>query len=267
MRHRSIFYLLGLLSFSSTLVFACSLISNTNSSSINQSTNLTISAAASLKTAMEKIQYLYGHTKPRIKLIYNFGSSGSLQKQIEHGAPIDVFISAATDKMDALEKQGLLLENTRKNLLKNNIVLIVPKEKRIGIKSFRDLSSQSIRKIAMGEPKSVPIGHYAQQVLKNLKIFEKIKPKVVFARDVRQVLYYVETGNVDAGIVYASDMKVSKGVELVADVPVNSHSPVLYPVAAIKSTKNAKLARELIDFLFQETSGRIFKNYGFELAE
>ncbi|NRB09333.1 MAG: molybdate ABC transporter substrate-binding protein [Richelia sp.] len=267
MQHRSIFSLLGWLLLSSTLVFACSPISSTDSSPRTQSTNLTISAAASLKDAMEEIKPVYVKGKPNIKLTYNFGSSGSLQRQIEQGAPVDVFISAATSKMDTLGKQDLLLNNSRKNLFKNEIVLIVPQEKGIEIKNFPDLGSKSIQKVAMGEPNSVPAGQYAQQVLINLKIFEQVKPKAIFARDVRQVLNYVETGNVDAGIVYASDAKISDKVKVVATAPTNSHSPVVYPVAIVKNTRNAKLAEEFINFLSQGSSRKVFANYGFELAE
>ena len=247
------------------LIVACSPTSNTNSSP--QPVNLTISAAASLKDGMEEIKPLYQQEKPNIKLTYNFGSSGSLQRQIEQGAPVDIFISAATNKMDTLEKQGLLLNNTRKNLLKNEIVLIVPKEKATEIRDFPDLSRDTIQKIAMGEPKTVPAGQYAKQVLTTLKIFEGVKPKAVFARDVRQALNYVETGNVDAGIVYLSDAKSSSQVEIVATAPADSHSTVVYPIAMVKSTKNVQAAQDLINFLSQERAKTIFESQGFKLAE
>ncbi|MDJ0618458.1 MAG: molybdate ABC transporter substrate-binding protein [Calothrix sp. MO_192.B10] len=267
MKNRSLFSSLGWLLLSSTVVIACSPTSNTSSSPATQSANLTISAAASLKNGMEEIKSLYQQEKPHIKLTYNFGSSGSLQRQIEQGAPVDVFISAATNKMDILEKQGLLLDNTRKNWLKNEIVLIVPKEKATEIKNFPDLSSKPIRKIAMGEPKSVPAGQYAKQVLTTLKIFEQVKPKAVFARDVRQALNYVETGNVDAGIVYLSDAKSSSQVKIIATAPADSHSPVVYPIAVVKSTKNVRAAQDLIDFLFSNRAKTVFENQGFKLAE
>jgi len=244
------------------LIVACSPISHTNSAV--ESVNLTISAAASLKDGMEEIKPLYQREKPNIKLTYNFGSSGSLQRQIEQGAPVDVFISAATNKMDILEKQGLLLDNTRKNLLRNEIVLIVPKGKATGIRDFADLTKDTIQKIAMGEPKSVPAGQYAKQVLTNLKILEQVKSKTIFARDVRQALNYVETGNVDAGIVYLSDAQSSSQVKIVATAPAGSHSTILYPIAAIKKTQNVPAAQDLINFLSQERAKTIFANQGFK---
>ncbi len=247
------------------LIVACSPTSNTNSAA--ESVNLTISAAASLKNGMEEIKLLYHREKPNIKLTYNFGSSGSLQRQIEQGAPVDVFISAATDKMDTLEKQGLLLDNTRKNLLRNEIVLIVPQGKATGIRDFADLTRDTMGKIAMGEPKSVPAGQYAQQVLTTLKILQQVKPKAVFARDVRQALNYVETGNVDAGIVYLSDAKSSSQVKIVATAPAGSHSTVLYPIAVVKKSQNVQAAQDLIEFLSQERAKTIFASQGFKLAE
>lgn len=141
------------------------------------SATLTISAAASLKDAMEQIQPLYTKEKPNAKLTYNFGSSGALQQQIEQGAGVDVFISAASKQMDALEKKGLLLEGTRKDLLKNEVVLVVP-QKSTQVTDFKDLTKPSVKKIALGEPKSVPAGEYAQQVLTALKILLELNPKL-----------------------------------------------------------------------------------------
>jgi molybdate transport system substrate-binding protein len=215
---------------------------------------------------MEQIQPLYNQKQPNIKLTYNFGSSGSLQRQIEQGAPIDVFISAANKQMNALEKKGLLLNNTRKNLLSNEIVLIV-QQKENQINNFQDLAQKNVQKIAMGEPKSVPVGEYAQQVLTTFKIWESVKPKVIFTRDVRQVMNYVETGNVDAGIVYLSDAKNSKKVRIVATAPASSHSPVVYPMAVVKSTKNTQAAEEFINFLSQESANNVFIKQGFKLEK
>lgn len=185
------------------------------SSPVSASLTLTVSAAASLKNAMEQVQPLYNQQKSNVKLTYNFGSSGALQRQIEQGAGADVFVSAATKQMDALEKKGLLLEGTRKNLLRNQLVLIVPQNS-TGVTDFKDLTKPTVKKIALGEPKSVPAGEYAQQVLTNLKIFDQVKSKAVYAKDVRQALNYVETGNTDAAIVYLSDAKSSSKVKIVA---------------------------------------------------
>lgn len=214
---------------------------------------------------MEEIKPLYSQQNPKIGLTYNYGASGSLQRQIEQGAPVDIFISAATKQMDALQQKSLLLDETRKNLLKNQVVLIEP-EKATTINDFKDLSSNSVKKIALGEPKSVPAGQYAQQVLTSLKISDQVKSKVVYANDVRQVLNFVETGNADAGIVYLSDAKSSNKVKIVATAPENSHSPVVYPSAVLKSSKNVDAAKDFVQFLFGNQAKTVFEKWGFTMA-
>ena len=238
-------------------------------SSCSQSTaktaSLTVSSAASLKEAMADIKQLYTQQKPNVSITYNFGASGSLQQQIEQGAPVDIFISAAPKQMDALQSKGLLVADTRKNLLTNKLVLIAPKNSSI-VFGFNDLTSDRVAKIAIGEAKSVPAGKYAEEVLTSLKIFEQIKPKLVFAKDVRQVLSYVETGNADAGIVYLTDAKLSKSVKIVATASANYHSPVVYPVAVLKDSKNLDTAKEFVQFLSSEPAINVYEKYGFSQA-
>jgi molybdate transport system substrate-binding protein len=232
----------------------------------NRVTELTISAAASLKEAMEAIAPVYNQQNPNVKLTYNFGSSGSLQQQIEQGAPVDVFISAAAKQMDALEQKGLLMQGTRKDLLSNQLVLIVPKDN-TKIKNFKGLTDNSVKKIALGEPESVPAGKYAQDALTFMKIFDAVKPKVVYAKDVRQVLNYVATGNVDAGVVYRSDTLVSDKIKVVESAPEGSHSPIVYPIAVIKASKNGEVAKKLVEFMSNPQAESMFKKYGFEKAK
>ncbi|MBC2579731.1 molybdate ABC transporter substrate-binding protein [Clostridium sp. DJ247] len=227
---------------------------------------LTISAAASLKDSMEDIKKLYSQEKPNVTITYNFGASGTLQQQIEQGAPADVFISAATKQMDALKKKGLLIDDTNKNLLENNVVLIAPKDSST-IKDFNDLATDNVKKIALGEPKSVPVGQYAQDVLTSLKIADKVQPKAVLGKDVKEVLTWVETGNVDAGIVYETDAKVSNKVNIVATAPENSHKPVVYPVAVLKDSKNVEAAKEFTKFLSEDKAKAVFEKYGFKAAK
>lgn len=223
---------------------------------------LIISAAASLKDALEDIKPIYNKEKSNIKITYNFGSSGSLQQQIEQGAPVDIFISAAKKQMDALQNKGLLLNDTRKNLLKNQMVLIVPKNNTT-IKTFQDLATDKSKKLAIGEPKSVPAGQYAQEVLISLGLLNKVKDKVIYAKDVRQVLSYVATGNVDAGFVYLTDAKTSNDVKIVATAPEKSHSPIIYPVAVLKDSKSANQAKAFVRFLSIDKARKIFQKYGF----
>jgi molybdate transport system substrate-binding protein len=231
-----------------------------------QHTDLTVSAAISLKDALDAIKQAYASQTPAVSLSMNYGASGTLQLQIEQGAPVDVFVSAAPKQMDALESKGLLLEGTRKDLLRNEIVLIVPKDSTVAVTSFQDLLKPDVKKVALGEPVAVPAGKYAQEVLTHLGIYDQVNAKAVLAKDVRQVLTYVETGDVDAGIVYKTDALSSDKVKIIVQAPEDSHSPVIYPVAVIKTTKNPAAAKAFEDFLSDAQASAIFERYGFSLA-
>jgi len=224
--------------------------------------SLTISAAASLKGAMEEVKAAYAEEKPNVILTCNFGSSGSLQQQIEQGAEVDVFFSAAAKQMDALQEKGLIAEDTRKNILENKIVLIVPKDV-TSVTDFNDLTSDNVKKIALGETKSVPVGQYSEEVLKKLNLMDTIESKVVFGKDVKEVLTWVETGNADAGMVYETDSITSEKVRVVAYAPEGSHKPVVYPAAVIKDSKNIDASKDFMSFLCSEKSKLIFEKYGF----
>lgn len=222
---------------------------------------LTVSAAASLKDVMQDIQSTYSQEQPQTNISYNFASSGSLQQQIEQGAPVDVFVSAARKQMNALEQKNLLLAGTRKDLLGNEVVLITSGNAKI--LGFADLKRDQVKQVAIAEPKSVPAGQYGQEVLTTLNLFDTLRPKLVFAKDVRQVLSYVETGNVDAGIVYATDAKTSQKVKIVATAPKNSHSPIAYPVAILQDSKQPDAAKKFVDFLSSDQAQATFKQAGF----
>lgn len=228
--------------------------------------DLTVSAAISLKDAMDEAKQTYIAANPSVTIAANYGASGTLQLQIEQGAPVDVFFSAAPKQMDALETKGLLLEGTRKDLLRNEVVLIVPKDSTLGISSFRDLTRADVKQVALGEPVAVPAGQYAKEVLTSLGIYDAVNAKAILGKDVRQVLTYVETGNVDAGIVYATDAMSSPKVKVVATAPAKSHAPVIYPGAVIKASKNPAAARALLDFLASPQGLAIFQKYGFAPA-
>lgn len=256
----------------SSFLIACSQTNQTSVSKANtqktqpvsseQTTNLTVSAAASLTDALPPIKKLYEQQNPGVSITYNFASSGSLQRQIQQGAPADVFISASVNKMDALQKEGLLTEGSRKDLLQNKVVLIVSKNNTT-ISDFKDLTGAEVQKISIGEPESVPAGKYAKEVLTNGGIFEQLKPKTVFAKNVRQVLTYIETGNVDAGLVYATDANTSDKVKIATVAPADSHSPVVYPVAVIKDSQNLSAAKEFVEFLSSKPANEVFEKYGF----
>jgi molybdate transport system substrate-binding protein len=226
---------------------------------------LTLSAAISLKDALDKVAQAYRADRPDTVIHFNLGASGTLQRQIEQGAPVDIFISASEDQMNSLESKGLLLPGTRKDLVKNTVVLIVPKGK-TGISSFQDLARPEVKVIAIGEPQTVPAGKYAQEVLTHFRLYDQLKPRLVLGKDVRQVLTYVITGNADAGIVYATDAMTTPEVAVVATAPEDSHSPVIYPVAILKSSKETDEAKRFLDFLAGTKAKDVFKKYGFEPA-
>lgn len=229
------------------------------------SANLLVSAAASLKDSLEEIKSVYQKINPNLKVNYNFGGSGALQQQIENGAPVNVFISAGKKQMDALQSKELIIDDTRRDLLTNRLVLIVPNNS--DITTFQQLALPQVQKIAIGEPRSVPVGEYTQEVLKKLGLFEQIKSKFVLANNVRQVLAAVESGNANAGVVYITDAKTSKLVKVVEIAPENLHSPIIYPVAVLKNSKSISAAKQYVQFLSGKQARAIFEKYGFGIAK
>jgi molybdate transport system substrate-binding protein len=229
-------------------------------------TDLTVSAAISLQDALDEAKQLYTKDHPNISIATNYGASGTLELQIEQGAPVDLFLSAAPKQMDALEMKGLLLVDTRKDLLQNEVVLIVPKDSKLGLASFQDLTRADVKRVALGEPVSVPAGQYAKEVLTSLGIYDAVNAKAILAKDVRQVLTYVETGNVDAGVVYTTDAMSSAKVTVVATAPPKSHSLVIYPAAVVKASKHPAEAKAFLDFLAGPRGEAVFQKYGFKAA-
>jgi molybdate transport system substrate-binding protein len=223
---------------------------------------LIISAAVSLKDAMEVIQSTYQEKNPGVRLKFNYGGSGSLQQQISKGAPVDLFFSAAEDKFDLLVEEGTIAKGDGLDLLGNELVLVVPKEDR-SIKGFKDLLKEEVDKISIGTPETVPAGKYAKESFEKMDLWKAVESKVVFAKDVRQVLTYVETGNVEAGIVYRTDAIVSDKVEIVASANPNTHTPIIYPVGIIKDSKHYEAAKELYEYLQSENALKVFEDYGF----
>jgi len=223
---------------------------------------LTISAAASLKDAMDVIQNTYQEEHPEVTLKFNFGGSGSLQQQISQGAPVDLFFSAAEDKFDVLVEQGNITKEDGVDLLGNSLVLVVPKDEQ-SIKGFEDLAKEEINKISIGTPETVPAGKYAKESLEKTDLWKDVESKVVYAKDVRQVLSYVETGNVSAGIVYSTDALVSDKVNIVATAGSETYTPIIYPVGIIKDSKNYEEAKEFYSYLQSDDALKVFQKYGF----
>ncbi|MGB6545074.1 MAG: molybdate ABC transporter substrate-binding protein, partial [Candidatus Acidiferrales bacterium] len=233
-----------------------------------QRVDLLVSAAASVKDALGEINDLYHKQHPGVFVSLNLGGSGTLETQIEQGAPSDVFVSAAPDEMNALQSKGLLRPGTRIALLTNRLVLIVPKGNRgiSGIRSFQDLLRADVRTVALGNPRSVPAGMYAQQTLTKLGIYDAVRHKAVLASDVRQVLAYVETGSADAGIVYATDAAISSRVRIAAEAPPDAAPHIVYPAAALKSSAHPSDAESYLRFLQSDAARAVFLRYGFRMA-
>ena len=227
---------------------------------------LNISAAASLKEVMADLETEYKKNNENVTLVVNYGSSGSLQQQIEQGAPCDLFISAGQKQMNALKDEGLLLDYTTKDLVENSLVLV--EANGVNITSFDDLKSDKVTHIAVGEPESVPAGKYADEVLTNTGIKDSISDKLVFAKDVKEVLAWVASGNADVGFVYLSDALSSDSVKIVENVDeVNNHSSITYPVSVIKDSNNVDEAKKFEDFLFTDAAQKIFEKYGYKSVE
>jgi molybdate transport system substrate-binding protein len=230
-------------------------------------TTLLISAAASLKDVLNKIEPSFEQRNHSVEGTYNFASSGTLQQQIEQGAPADIMISAASKQMDALEKKGLILQETRQNLLTNRLVLIVPNRSVLGIARFQQLAESRVKRIAIAEPNSVPAGQYAEELFGNLRILDILQPKFVLGNSVRNVLAAVESGNADAGVVYETDARLSERVKAVATASAKLHSPIVYPIAVLKRSKQPEAARAYVEFLKSNQASAIFKQYGFGVIQ
>ncbi|MCC6347318.1 MAG: molybdate ABC transporter substrate-binding protein [Nitrospirales bacterium] len=227
---------------------------------------ITVSAAISLKNAFEDIGKLYESQNKGTKVLFNFGASGDLMRQIEGGAPVDVFASAAQKDMDALDQKGLIAPGARTNFAANTVVLIVPSGAIASIKTFEGLATGSIKRIAVGNPKTVPAGRYAEEVFHYYKILDAIKEKLILTENVRQVLDYVVRGEVDAGVVYATDaMTSTKGARIVITAPEQSHKPVIYPIAVIKGTKNEGSAKAFISLVTSAEGKKFLEKYGFKV--
>lgn len=248
------------------IMFACMLcvflmITGCSSVSGEEEHSLTISAAASLGDAMEEIKKLYEEARPDVELSFNFGGSGALQKQISQGAPVDLFISAAEDKFQILLDDGYVDAVAHTELLGNSLVLIVPSGNEVISMDMLD----QVDTLAIGTPDTVPAGMYAEEALTASGLYERLEKDIVYAKDVRQVLSYVETGNVDAGIVYRTDAIESGKVVITEEISSSLHTPIRYPAGVMKDSKNHEVAMEFYEFLQSEAALKVFEDYGFTI--
>lgn len=221
-----------------------------------------VSAAASLTDVLKEISTGY-QAKAKHTVKFNFGPSSGLARQIEEGAPADIFFSADLPQMDALDKKSLLEPGTRKNLLSNQLVIIVPADSKIAITSPKDLLKADVKKIALAEPTSVPVGVYSSKYLTDEGLWDQVKPKIVPVQDVRATLASVESGNVEAGFVYKTDAAISKKVKIVYEVPVAKGPKITYPIAVMTESKNKNAARDFMTYIQSSVARDAFKKYGF----
>ncbi len=225
--------------------------------------SIVVSAAVSLENAFTEIAHIYT-AQTGTKVDFSFGGSGELEKQIEAGAPVDVFASAGEKEMNQLQAQQLIETSTRADFTGNSLVLVVPADSRLRLASFGQLTSPAVKRIAVGNPKTVPAGLYAQQSLRHLHLWSRLHPRLIFAEDVRQVLDYVMRDEVNAGIVYSTDVPIAHGkARIVAKAPEGSYGPVLYPIAAIKGSSHPAAARGFIRLVGSRQGQGILKKYGF----
>lgn len=227
--------------------------------------SLTVSAAASLNEALTEIKSLYEEEHENVELILNFGGSGSLQQQIKQGAPVDLFLSAAEKPFLELVSNDLIDQSNHTELIGNSLVLIAPIDSTLA--SIGELSKNSVKKVAMGTIESVPAGNYTKQSLLSIGQWEDISKKMVYTKDVKQVLTYVETGNVDAGFVYKTDAQASQKVRILTEIDDDHHDPIVYPAGVVKASKSYEHAVTFFQFLQTDSVQEIFKKYGFRVWE
>jgi molybdate transport system substrate-binding protein len=228
--------------------------------------DLSVFAGASLADALKEIATAYQKSGGD-KISLNLGASSVLARQIEEGAPADVFLSADEVKMDELEKKGLILRGTRKSLLSNSLVIVVPADSRIKITSIQDLLGDQVKTITLCEPQTVPAGIYAQQYLRQIHLWDRLVKKLVPTENVRAALAAVESGNVEAGIVFKTDARISKKVKIAVEIPVAEGPRISFPVAVLSDSKNSAAARKFVAFLESPTGLGIFRRYGFLIIQ
>ena len=227
---------------------------------------LLVSAAASLTDAMKEIGDRY-EKQTGDKLMFNFGGSSLLARQIEEGVPADIFISADEMQMDRLERAGRLESGTRADLLTNTLVIVARKDSTLEIKGVPDLASSTVSRIALADPQSVPAGIYARQLLANAGVWERVQGKIVPTENVRAALAVVEAGNAEIGIVYTTDAAASGGTRVLLHVPADLSPKITYPVAVMANSAHSAAARRFLAFLKSSEAAEIFQLAGFGVVK
>jgi molybdate transport system substrate-binding protein len=244
----------------SLMVLLCGLLGTLSTSAAT----VRVFAAASLADALKEIATDHERASGD-KVVFNFAGSNALARQIEEGAPADVFFSADEAQMNRLETRGLLMVGTRTNLLGNALAIVVAADSGLAVASIHDLTNAAIRRVALADPKAVPAGVYAREHLTRFGLWTAIEPKVVPTENVRAALAAVESGNIEAGIVYRTDAAISKKVKVAHEVPAAEGPVIRYPAAVVKESTEPEAARRFLVHLTSDEAAKVFAKFGFQV--
>jgi|SRR5262245_32023272 len=234
---------------------ATALLQTANAAEVN------VYAAASLTDVLKGIAVNY-EKQSSDKIVFNFAASSLLARQITERAPADIFFSADEAKMDDLQKAGLIVNDTRRDMLSNSLVIVVPNDSQLAIASPDDLLTKT-QKLAVADPRAVPAGIYTKEYLHGLGLWEKLESKIVPTENVRAALAAVESGNVDAGFIYKTDADISKKVKIAYSVPIEKGPAIRYPIALVKEAKDKNAAEKFLHYLQSQDARKLFERYGF----
>jgi len=224
--------------------------------------DLVVSAAASLTNAFKTIAQQYEAQHPDTKVVLNFGASDVLMQQIVKGAPADVFASADQEAMNKAVEEKVIKTDTRHDFVANQLVLIVPTTGTVPVHALTDLTKPEVKRVAIGNPASVPVGRYAKRALEAAKLWEPVEAKAVLAQNVRQALDYVSRGEVEAGLVFSTDAAIAADkVKVASPVPLNV--PLTYPIAVTSGTKQPQQAADFVAFVMSPAGQAVLAKYGF----
>ncbi len=223
---------------------------------------VTVFAAASLTNALKGIGTAY-EKETGVRIVTNLGGSSMLARQIREGASADLFLSADEVQMDSLEKSGLVVPGTRKSVLSNTLVVVVPTDSALTIASEKDLAGPAVGRLALAEPSSVPAGVYTKKHLENLDLWRAVAPRVIPTENVRATLAAVESGNVDAGVVYRTDALISPKVKIAFEVPAARGPAISYPFALVRGAPHEAEARRFLLYLAEKSGRDVFSKFGF----
>jgi molybdate transport system substrate-binding protein len=223
---------------------------------------LMVSAAASLTNALREVAGQFEKTHPGARIVCNFAASGVLLQQMAQGAPVDVFAAADQETMNRAQEKNLIVPGSRKNFVSNRLVLIAPVDSKLALRGLKDLTRPEVKRVAVGNPATVPAGRYAKEALVQAGLWDQLSPRFIVAESVRQVLDYVSRGEVDAGLVYETDAAIARGKVKVIQT-VTEPIPILYPLAVTVATDKKALAQEFMDFVLSPPAQEIFRRFGF----